>query len=97
MDPDSAAIAAHETATDVPRLPLYAAGPGNPDTALHLLLTDGWALYEDEVANKALVSPDGQLACEFGPETSRYARNPRTALWQITFTHPKTPALPRFS
>ena len=70
------------------RVPVYAAGHGNPDLALSILTSAGWALYEDNLANKTLVSPDGQVACEFGPETSRYAHNARTALWEIRFTHP---------
>lgn len=70
------------------RVPVYAAGHGEPDLALGVLTAAGWALYEDKLANKTLVSPDGQVACEFGPETSRYAHDARTALWEVRFTHP---------
>ena len=70
------------------RVPVYAAGAGEPGTALDLLIRAGWAHYEDDLANKTLVSPDGQVTCEFGPETARYAHNARTALWEVRFTHP---------
>jgi hypothetical protein len=70
------------------RVPVYAAGHGEPDLALRVLTAAGWTAYEDNLANKTLVSPDGQVTCEFGPETSRYAHNARGALWEIRFTHP---------
>lgn len=83
--PDTAAAAADSPPA---RVPVYAAGPGNPDLAISLLIEAGWAMYADNLANKSLVSPDGQVTCEFGPETARYAHNARTALWEVRFTHP---------
>jgi hypothetical protein len=68
------------------RVPAYAAGPGAPDTALSLLAEAGWTAYQDENANTTLVSPDGQVRAEFGPETGRYHHNRHAALWQVTYT-----------
>ena len=89
VDVDAILPTTRDTAAAEPaRVPPYATGPGEPDTALDVLRVAGWATYEDELANKTLVSPDGQVICEFGPETFRYAHNRRTALRQVTFTHP---------
>jgi hypothetical protein len=54
---------------------------------LDVLRAAGWTTYEDELANKTLLSSDGGVTCEVGPETDRYANNRRTVLRQVTFTH----------
>ena len=69
-------------------VPVYAAGPGTPDTALEILAWAGWSRYEDQRGDVTYRSADGQVSAEFGPETARYRQHPRTGLWQVTYTGP---------
>ena len=85
------------TAPESKTFPVYAAGAGQPDLALNRLREAAWTRYTDDLGNVTYISPDGAVRAEFGPETDRYARNPHSALWQVTYADPDPYATSRKS
>lgn len=79
---DSARPGCHR---DAELVPLYAAGAGMPDTALHVASCAGWNRYDDDLGDVTMVTPDGQLAVEFGPENGA---RPIIPLWRVTWRNP---------
>jgi len=67
-------------------VPVWAAGPGQADTALLILDAAGWHRYDDDACNVTYRSPDGSVTAEFGPETERYHR--RGPLWEVKYADP---------
>jgi len=70
----------------VPAMPLYRTGCGNYQSAFDVIKQPGWRCFEDASGdNSTWLSPDAQLAVEFGPETDAPALAP---LWRITYRNP---------
>ncbi|NUR31153.1 MAG: DUF317 domain-containing protein [Catenulispora sp.] len=88
MAHEAAAAVLIEPAPAVPpaELPLYRAGCDGYDPVFDITRAAGWTRYSDDSGdNHTDVSPDGQLAVEFGPEADAPATAP---LWRIHFRNP---------
>jgi hypothetical protein len=75
-----------EPAVPPAEFPLYRAGCDGYEPVFGMTLAAGWTRYTDESGdNHTDVSPDGQLAVEFGPEADAPATAP---LWRIYYRDP---------
>ncbi len=54
----------------MPEMPRYLTGPGDPDTALDVLIAAGWRCESDDAGNVAMFSPDGLARVGFLPESA---------------------------
>jgi hypothetical protein len=66
--------------------PVYRTGSGDYHHAFDVIKQPGWRCFEDPTGdNSTWVSPDAQLAVEFGPETDAPHIAP---LWRVTYRNP---------